>query len=418
MLVLSADAAFSEAIATCCCTLGLSVRHVRDTRAAVDALAQGAAEMVIIDGDLDFVHLADFVTRMRLTLCADWVPLIVAGDPERLRPRLRQAAPGMVDRVIGKPLAHEELHESLAAARRAVSLRRAFDSTLDRVSEAVIVIDESGLIRAFNAAAQRLFQWQHGEVLGSSVNRLMPDRHLQQHDGYIARYQSTGQAQVIGKGRIESGQRRDGSQFPMHLTVSDISDAYGTRFVGVIRDLTRDREAEDLRQRALHDALTGLPNHAYAQEQLRAACKSATDRGDGFAVLYLDLDRFKPVNDEHGHAVGDQVLKTVAHRLRHSLDKDDIVARMGGDEFLVLLRRISRSTTAEAVVRRLHDSVARPIVVGAHTLTVGMSTGIAVHGTDGTTAESLLNAADQAMYARKRLGRASMYSMGSGPLSR
>ncbi len=404
MLVLSADSAFAEAIAACCCTLAMSVRHARDTTEAADALALGEAEMAILDADLGADRMVHFIVRLRIELCADWVPLIVAGDTLRLRPLLRRDTPGMVDHVIAKPLEHEQLHEALVAARRTVSLHRAFSSTLDRVSEAVVVIDESGRIRNFNAAAERLFQWQSSEVLGSNVSRLMPDRRRHEHDGYIVRYQCTGDARVIGSGRIETGQRRDGSQFPMHLTVSDISDSYGTRFVGVIRDLTRDREAEDLRQRALYDALTGLSNQAHAQEQLRAACETARDGGEGFALIYLDLDRFKPVNDTYGHAIGDQVLKTVSRRLRHALSERDLVARIGGDEFIALLRGITRSAQAEAVVRRLDGSATLPIVAGPHTVSVGMSAGIAVYGIDGTTPESLLHAADKAMYARKRMG--------------
>lgn len=402
LLVLAADDGFADAIASCCCTLEMTVRQVPDTDQAADVLVQGEAEMAVVDAQLGLERVAQFLRRLRVGLCVDWVPVVVAGDVARLRPRMRQDAPGMVDHVVSKPLAHEELHAALAAARRTVSLHRAFDSTLDRVSEAVVVIDEGGRIRSFNAAAERMFQWRESEMLGANVGRLMPDRHRHEHDGYVARYQSTGQAHVIGKGRIETGQRRDGSQFPMHLTVSDISDSYGTRFVGVIRDLTLDREAEDLRQRALHDALTGLPNHAHAQEQLRAACETAGAGGEGFALLYLDLDRFKPVNDTHGHAVGDLVLKAVARRLRHGLSERDFVARMGGDEFLVLLRGVDRPTSAEAVTRRLHDSVTQPVVVGQSALSVGMSTGAALYGKDGTTPEALLDAADTAMYARKR----------------
>lgn len=404
LLVVSVDASFVDAVTTCCCTLTMSVRPTRDLNEAATSLVLGESELAILDAGIGLQKVIGFVNRLRLELCADWVPLIVAGEPGRIRPSLWQTAPGMIDGVIGKPLVHDELHERLVAARRAVSLRRAFESTLDRVSEAVVVIDEGGRVRTFNAAAQHLFQWKASDMLGASVDRLMPDRVRSEHGGYVARYQSTGQAHVIGKGRIETGQRRDGSQFPMHLTVSDISDANGTRFVGVVRDLTRDREAEDLRQRALSDPLTGLANAAHAHEQLRDACNRADGAGAGIAVIYIDLDRFKPVNDEHGHAVGDKVLKTVAHRMTHNVGSGDLVARMGGDEFLVVLRDVSRSVTAEAVARRLQASITQPIVVGSRTVTIGASAGVAVHGIDGTSPESLLQAADQAMYERKRRG--------------
>jgi diguanylate cyclase (GGDEF)-like protein/PAS domain S-box-containing protein len=402
MLVVSSDAHFGNRIADCCCTLSMSVRTVRDIAHAADALALGEAELAIVDGDLGIERIVEFARQVRLSLCVDWAPIIVAGQPERLRPSLHETIPGMVDHVIAKPLVHEELRERLVAARRAVSLKRAYDSTLDRVSEAVVVIDESGRIHGANAAAQRLFQWQDSELRGASINRLLPQRLRDEHDGYIARYQATGRANVIGKGRIESGQRRDGSLFPMHLTVSDISDSQGVRFVGVIRDLTRDREADVLRQRAESDELTGLPNHAHARQRLRECCARAGDGGEGFALIYLDLDRFKPVNDTHGHAVGDEVLKAVGRRLRHALEEHDIVARLGGDEFVALLHGVSRRAQADAVVQRLQASIERPLVVGGIVIHVGVSAGVALHGLDGRTPHDLLQAADQAMYANKR----------------
>ncbi|MBX3600504.1 MAG: GGDEF domain-containing protein [Rubrivivax sp.] len=402
LLVLGTDASLADAVAACCCALAMDVQAASDPQAAAQALTFEQAEMVLVDGQLGPDAVVGFVRRLRMELCVDWAPVLVAGDVARLRPLLREAAPGLVDHVITKPLQHEELHERLAASRRTVSLARAYGSTLDRVSEAVVVIDESGRVRSVNAVAQRLFGWEAGELRGASVNRLMPPRHRHAHDGYLARYQSTGVAHVIGRGRVEAGQRRDGSQFPMHLTVSDISDPQATRFVGVIRDLTSDREAEDLRQRAWHDALTGLPNRAQVLEQLHAACARRAQGGEGFALVYLDLDGFKPVNDGHGHAVGDEVLRTVARRLRHGLNHEDLVARMGGDEFLVLLRGVTRAAQAEGVTRRLQAAVGQPIVVDGRAVSVGASLGIAVHGLDGDTPQALLQSADQAMYAQKR----------------
>lgn len=402
LLVLGADPDLAEVVGVCGRTLSMAPRSEPDPAAAAQALAGGHAEVVVVDAALGIEAVVAFVRRLRVELCIDWAPVLVVGDVARLRPPLQAAVPAMVDHLVATPLVHEDLLERLVASRRTVSLARAFGSTLDRVSEAVVVIDECGRIRSFNAAAQRLFGWTAAELQGASVNHLMPERHRHAHDGYLARYQSTGIAHVIGRGRIEAGLRRDGSSFPMHLTVSDIGDAHATRFVGVIRDLTPDREAEDLRQRAWHDALTGLANQAQALEQLAAACARAADGGDGFALVYLDLDGFKPVNDRHGHAVGDEVLRAVASRLRHGLNRQDLVARMGGDEFLVLLRGVARTAPAEAVAQRLQAAVAQPIVVGGRALSVGASAGVAVHGTDGRTPEDLLHAADQAMYAHKR----------------
>lgn len=406
ILVLSRDGDFLAALSACCCTMAAIVRPFGDADRAADELLAGDVEMAIVDADLGLEALTGFVRRVRVELCADWLPLLVAGDPLELRPRLRAAVDGMVDRVIFRALEHEELHESLASARRAVSLRRAFDSTLDRVSEAVVVIDGAARVRSFNASARRMFQWEPLEMLGAKVDRLMPQPVGQAHDGHMARYRTTGRAQVIGRGRHEIGQRRDGTQFRMHLTVSDISDSHGTRFVGVIRDLTGDQEAEELRHRVRHDALTGVASASHAREVLQAACTLANKGGERFSLIFLDLDRFKPVNDAHGHAVGDQVLQTVAHRIRRALGHRDLVARMGGDEFLVLLNGVPCRETADAVCRRLLSAVVQPIVLGGRSIDIGLSAGIAVHGPDGDSPEVLLRAADLAMYGHKRHARA------------
>lgn len=402
LLVVSADDALAAVIEGCCCTLEMAVRVVRDIREAAELFVLGEVEMALVDEAIGVDEIAAFLHRLRGELCVDWAPVVVVGDPGRLRPALHEAAPGMVDHVLRRPIDHDEMRERIVASRRLVSLQRAFRSTLDRVSEAVIVSDGAGRIHTFNAAAQRLFQWQDSEVRGGNLSRLMPPRQRDAHDGYLEQYRATGRTRVIGKGRVESGQRRDGTQFPMHLTVNDISDSYGVRFAGVIRDLTQDQEREALRVRALHDALTTLPNHAYAEQRLRLACDEARLRGEAFALIYLDLDRFKPINDTLGHQAGDEVLRAVARRLRHAVSEQDFVARLGGDEFLLLLFDIAEVAQARSVVDRLMTSLRRPVTIGTTAVAVGASAGIALFGPDGTEAQGLLQVADQAMYAHKR----------------
>jgi diguanylate cyclase (GGDEF)-like protein len=202
-------------------------------------------------------------------------------------------------------------------------------------------------------------------------------------------------------GRIESGKRRDGSQVPVRLSVSDISDAMGTRYVGVIRDLSGGQAAESMRQQGMHDSLTGLPNHALAIERLHGACNKSREEGEGLALISIDIHQFKSINNTYGHAAGDTLLKSIAGRLRHGLSESDLVARTGGDEFLVLLRGIRRAAHAESALRRLEASLDQPFVAGAHKVAVDISAGLAVYGVDGTTPEALLLAVEQALRARK-----------------
>lgn len=154
---------------------------------------------------------------------------------------------------------------------------------------------------------------------------------------------------------------------------------------------------------AHHDALTGLPNRAMFQELLRQAIARAERSGRPFALLYIDLNGFKPVNDTHGHGAGDEVLRQVARRLTGVLRSADTVARIGGDEFAVLLMEQEDARTAsERVARKCGDAVSAPMEVDGVRVTVGLSVGIAVYPDDGLTARDLLIHADQAMYAVKR----------------
>lgn len=336
VVLLSADVRAADTITACCRTLAMAVRHTRDSLDAFRSLALGPAAIALVDGDLGAHRVVDFVVRLRVDHGLEWVPLIVAGRDAHLSRNLRHVAPGHVDHVIAKPLLPDELQEALLACRRVVSLHHMFESALNRVSEVVIVIDEGGRIRVFSGAAERMFQWTSRDVLGTDIARLLPALHRLDRGSRTPRCPSRGRAHAVDMGRIESGKRRDGSQFPVHLTVSDASDAMGIRFVGIVRDLSGGQAAESMRQQCMHDMLTGLPSHALALEQLDGACKKACDAGVGLALIAFDIDQFKPVNERFGHAAGDTLLKSVAGRLRHGLGEGDLVARMGGDELLLL----------------------------------------------------------------------------------
>ena len=169
-----------------------------------------------------------------------------------------------------------------------------------------------------------------------------------------------------------------------------------------------DKMTEQLRHMAQHDPLTGLPNRALFSDRLNQALAHAK-RGKGhFAVIFLDLDNFKPVNDKHGHAVGDAVLQQVAQRLQDSIRASDTVARLGGDEFVVLMPSLAQSTTALDLAEKIRQAVREPCTVEEHQLLVTCSMGIAVYPEDGTDEISLTRSADEAMYRAKDGGRDSV----------
>lgn len=181
---------------------------------------------------------------------------------------------------------------------------------------------------------------------------------------------------------------------------------------GVLRTYTditeRKRQEALLRHVASHDALTALANRAVLMERLAQALQACADGQDGLAVMYLDLDGFKAINDSLGHAVGDRMLAAVAARLRDAAGEATLVARMGGDEFAVLLQGVRDAAPAVALAQRLVAAVSEPVALDAHCLQVGVSVGIALHDGQPGTPDQLLQRADRAMYQAKAAGRGSV----------
>ncbi len=195
--------------------------------------------------------------------------------------------------------------------------------------------------------------------------------------------------------------RRDGRVVEIH----NIPIAGG----GVLRtytDVTERRHAEArIRHVARHDGLTALVNREVFLESLAAACAAAEPGTGGFAVHFIDIDRFKPINDHYGHAIGDKVLALIAERMRTVARDGDVVARMGGDEFAVLQCRVEQSEQALGLAYRLLDDIARDMEIESHRLQVGASIGVAIYPSAGLDADTLLRNADIAMYAAKSHGR-------------
>lgn len=213
-------------------------------------------------------------------------------------------------------------------------------------------------------------------------------------------------------------------RFDARATVGQAGDVFDAVAAGVnslgeeleatyreIEDRIADRTAElaiatrELRRRALHDDLTGLVNRAAFWERLAHRLNGTHPRGSNLAVLFLDVDDFKTVNDTLGHAAGDQLLVELARRLTDELREGDIAARVGGDEFLVLLGEIPTARAALAVAHRIHDRLRAPYDLGAHRHTTTASIGVAVGSDAHTTSDAIVAAADAAMYDAKRSGR-------------
>ncbi|MEE2733322.1 MAG: EAL domain-containing protein [Pseudomonadota bacterium] len=202
--------------------------------------------------------------------------------------------------------------------------------------------------------------------------------------------------------------RKDGSTLPVNLTANTLRSEEGivTGYLLVAYDITDQKRANEyIEHIAHHDGLTGLPNRTLMQDRLQTSLLRMKRQGGGLAVLVLDLDRFKRINDTLGHLAGDQLLKTVAKRLLQSVRESDTVCRMGGDEFVVLLPDIQTVSDVERVCRKILELVAKPITVGLNNLVVTPSIGFSLYPEHGDSSETLLKHADMAMYHAKQSGR-------------
>ena len=211
-------------------------------------------------------------------------------------------------------------------------------AVVDHVVDGIITIDERGMIESFNPAAEKIFGYSVSEVLGCNIKMLMPEPQRTDHDGHLANYLRTGQANIIGVGREVVGRRSDGSIIPMDLAISELRLNGNLFFTGILRNITERKSAEErLAHQATHDALTGLPNRAHLQERLERHTTSTRVDDSRFALLLIDLDHFKEINDTFGHHQGDAILQQLGPRMMSAVREFDMVARLGGDEFGVLL---------------------------------------------------------------------------------
>ncbi len=282
---------------------------------------------------------------------------------------------------------------------------------LDNVNDGIITIDTVGIVQSFSRAASLMFGYDASEVVGRNVKMLMPSPYAEEHDRYLAHYALTGVRQVVGRDREVEGLRKNGERFPMSLAVNDI-ERNGVRiYIGMVRDITQRRAAEaEIQRLAFFDQLTDLPNRRLLLDRLDRAVLSAARRGQMGALLFIDLDEFKLLNDTWGHDFGDRVLVQVAHRLKASVREGDTVARLGGDEFVIMLESLGETRRqaavhAEMVARKILQSFERPFELMEREQHSSPSIGITLFGDDLLSAGELMAHADTAMYQSKSQGK-------------
>ena len=278
---------------------------------------------------------------------------------------------------------------------------------IESALDSFLAVDHEGKILEFNSAAELMFGLARWEAIGRSMaDLIIPARYREAHRRGMARYLRTQESPILGK-RIElTAMRADGSEFPVELVVTPIYLQETPQFVGYMRDISeRKKVTEQLVQLTQYDVLTGLANRSYFRDQLSLAMARAKRSGQLLALLFLDLDHFKEVNDTLGHRIGDLVLQAAARLLKESLREVDTIARLGGDEFTIILENITDLEQVVTAAEKIKKAFFEPLVVEGREISLAASIGITIYPGSANNVDALLQNADLAMYRAKAEGR-------------
>lgn len=386
-------------------TLGVDTDVAAD---GVDGLARWRAwqpDVVVTDV---IMPRMDGLAMSRAIRAEDADAQIIVVSASSQTEHLREALDIGVDRYVLKPidtaLLRDAVSKALRDAARARELRLA-RLAFDAASEGMVVTDADGRILTVNPAFSEISGYRADEALGQPASLLAPGQ--PEREAFRAMWES-----LLGVGRWSGelvNQRKNGEPYACWLSIVAVGapGARATRYVGLFSDISeRKREEERVRRLAHFDALTGLPNRILFADRMRRMIAQLQRYGGAMAVLYLDLDSFKPVNDRFGHAFGDQVLAEAARRMQSCMRASDTLSRRGGDEFVAALLAEDAAVSAQRVGEKLIEAVSLPYHIDGHEVHIGASIGVALYPDDGIDVEGLLDAADRALYLAKREGRA------------
>ncbi|MFL9709514.1 EAL domain-containing protein [Methylobacillus sp. Pita1] len=287
-----------------------------------------------------------------------------------------------------------------------------FRAVIENAQDGIVSIDEQGRLVEFNHAAEVMFGYRREDVLGKMLaDTLIPPAMREAHRQGHQRYLTSGVSKMLDRRLELSALRADGTEFPVELTITSLKEQGVPLLTGFFRDLTERRKVEsEIRNLAFYDALTTLPNRRLLLDRLQQAIAASVRHGKHGAVLFIDLDNFKALNDSRGHDVGDLLLVEVARRLRQCVRNEDTVARLGGDEFVIVLEDLSLNleqaiAQTRQVAQKVLEIINHPYELGEIEHHNSSSIGIVLFNGNFVTMEELLKRSDTAMYEAKAAGR-------------
>jgi diguanylate cyclase (GGDEF)-like protein/PAS domain S-box-containing protein len=305
----------------------------------------------------------------------------------------------LLDLQQSKASEKSEMQKRLNSETMLLNQESIISTTLDSLVDAVIRIDEKGTIIAANSTTEKMFGYSSFELINSNIKMLMPVQYSKHHDNYLLSYAQTGQKKMIGKARTAEAQRKDGSKFPIRLSVSELALEGGNQFVGVIEDITEKVASEaKLKHYALYDNLTQCANRNLLEQRFEYRMAHSRRNKSEFTLAYIDLDKFKPINDTYGHKAGDAVLIEAASRIKSCVRETDLISRVGGDEFVILFEN---KVVESEIKDKLSSALKELIQYGSYQLEIDASIGFSSFPNDGENLDQLLEKADKKMYLEK-----------------
>jgi len=374
----------------------------------VDVNTAGCRLLLAQREDIIGKTIVDLIPPSEVPRLQESKRLLLAGDAQVAEWRLRRTDGSYVPvEVSAKILANgqwqafvRDITERQRVQAQLSQAATVFDSTL----EGILIADAGARILNVNHAFTSITGYSAEEVIGRN-----PSFQHSGRQGEAAYQQLWESLSATGQWQGELWNRRkNGEIYPVWESISVIKDAGGniSHFVSVLTDITPIKRAEErLRHLAHHDSLTGLPNRLLFVNSLQQAIERAKRHREKVALIFIDLDRFKLINDSLGHAAGDELLKEVGLRLKHSVRGEDLVSRLGGDEFTVVIEGLAQVDDVAALAQKIIAALAVPLSIAGRELVVAASLGIALFPEDADNVDELSRAADAAMYRAKEHGR-------------
>jgi len=375
-----------------------------DGESGIDCWSRESPDVVLAGQPLAGINVLEMSERIR-KLDPDALIMLVSATADS--DFLHRVIGLGIDAHVVQPVDHELLLELLARCmrdrQRVLDLKMA-SMVFEVVNEGIMITDDKARILAVNPAFSLLTGYRPDEVIGHRTTLLSSGLHPR--DFYRAMWDS-----LLTHGRWSgeiTNRRKDGGLYDQWLSIAAVDGELNAprRFVGLVSDITeRKREEERMRRLAHFDSLTGLPNRVLFLDRLQRSIARARRYRHKLAILYLDLDHFKQINDTWGHAAGDEVLRVSASRMVQVLRMSDTVSRRGGDEFVLILEQNDAPESLDSICQKLLDEISTEIRFGTAALRIDASIGVAIYPDDADDPDELLAAADVALYEAKTAGK-------------